>query len=143
MVIAKFLDSMCLALRASGLWLRYAALQNLIPSFPWQGRDQILPSGNTGPTAVNSDKDHGREEKGKKKEKEFPVSQLSISYLSCLDFLLSLSPFSLNPQKGTLMWRLRKFNACNFVWPLSKRGCFQSSLHITSAQGRGRSRNAV
>ena len=43
-----------------GLWLRYAALQNLIPSFPWivplrpppwrnprKGRDQILPSGNT------------------------------------------------------------------------------------------------
>ena len=42
-----------------GLWLRYAALQNLIPSFPWiapphppprhnprKGRDQILPSGN-------------------------------------------------------------------------------------------------
>ena len=26
---------LCLALRASGLWLRYAALQNLIPSFPW------------------------------------------------------------------------------------------------------------
>ena len=26
---------MCLALRASGLWLRYATLQNLIPSFPW------------------------------------------------------------------------------------------------------------
>ena len=26
---------MSLALRASGLWLRYAALQNLIPSFPW------------------------------------------------------------------------------------------------------------
>ena len=50
---------MCLALRASGLWLRYAVLQNLIPSFPWiapprpppwgnprKGRDQILPSGN-------------------------------------------------------------------------------------------------
>ena len=50
---------MCLALRASGLWLRYATLQNLIPSFPWiaplrpppwrnprKGRDQILPSGN-------------------------------------------------------------------------------------------------
>ena len=43
---------MCLALRASGLWLRYARLQNLIPSFPppWRnprkGRDQILPSGN-------------------------------------------------------------------------------------------------
>ena len=44
---------------ASGLWLRYAKLQNLIPSFPWiapprpppwrnprKGRDQILPSGN-------------------------------------------------------------------------------------------------
>ena len=26
---------MCLALRASGLWLRYATLQNLIPSFLW------------------------------------------------------------------------------------------------------------
>ncbi len=50
---------MCLALRATGLWLRYATLQNLIPSFPWiapprpppwrnprKGRDQILPSGN-------------------------------------------------------------------------------------------------
>ena len=49
-----------MALRASGLWLRYATLQNLIPSFPWiapprpppwrtprKGRDQILPSGNT------------------------------------------------------------------------------------------------
>ena len=59
MAIAGFLDRMCLALRASGLWLRYATLQNLIPSFPWiapphpppwrnprKGRDQILPSGN-------------------------------------------------------------------------------------------------
>ena len=40
MAIASFLDRMCLALRASGLWLRYATLQNLIPSFPnfaiWQ-----------------------------------------------------------------------------------------------------------
>ena len=33
--IARFLDRMCLALRAAGLWLRYATLQNLIPSFPW------------------------------------------------------------------------------------------------------------
>ena len=54
-----FQNSMCLALRASGLWLRYATLQNLIPSFPWiapprpppwrnprKGRDQILQSGN-------------------------------------------------------------------------------------------------
>ena len=61
MAVAGFLDRMCLALRASGLWLRYATLQNLIPSFPWivpprsppwhnprKGRDQILPSGNTG-----------------------------------------------------------------------------------------------
>ena len=44
-----------------GLWLRYATLQNWIPSFPWiapphpppwrnprKGRDPILPSGNTG-----------------------------------------------------------------------------------------------
>ena len=59
MAIAGFLDRMCLALRASGLWLRYATLQNLIPSFPWiapprpppwrnprKGRDQILRSGN-------------------------------------------------------------------------------------------------
>ena len=35
MAMARFLDRMCLALRASGLWLRYAALQNLIPSSPW------------------------------------------------------------------------------------------------------------
>ena len=55
MTIARFSDRMCLALRASGLWLRYAMLQNLIPSFPWiapgwrawgrnprKGRDQIL-----------------------------------------------------------------------------------------------------
>ena len=57
MAIARFLDCMCLALRASGLWLRSATLQNLIPSFPWiapprpppwrnprKGRNQILPS---------------------------------------------------------------------------------------------------
>ena len=55
MAIAGLLDHMCLALRASGLWLRYATLQNWIPSFPWiapgwrawgrnprKGRDQIL-----------------------------------------------------------------------------------------------------
>ena len=61
MAIARCLDRMCLALRASGLWLRYATLPNLIPSFPWiapprpppwrnprKGRDQILPSGNLG-----------------------------------------------------------------------------------------------
>ena len=61
MAIARFLDRMCLALQASGLWLRYATLQILIPSFPWivpprppswrdprKGRDQILPSGNLG-----------------------------------------------------------------------------------------------
>ena len=60
MAIATFLDPVRLALRASEIWLRYAALQNLIPSFPWiappspppwrnprKGRDQILPSGNT------------------------------------------------------------------------------------------------
>ena len=35
MAIARFLDRMCLALRASGLWLRHAMLQNLIPSLPW------------------------------------------------------------------------------------------------------------
>ena len=34
MAIARFLDRMCLALRATGLWLRNATLQNLIPSFP-------------------------------------------------------------------------------------------------------------
>ena len=60
MAIARSLDPMCLALRASGLRLRYATLQKLIPAFPWiappcpplwrnpwKGRDQILPSGNT------------------------------------------------------------------------------------------------
>ena len=32
MAIARFLDRICLALQASGLWLRYATLQNFIPS---------------------------------------------------------------------------------------------------------------
>ena len=64
---------MCLALGASRLWLRYAALQNLIPSFPcaphpppWRnprkGRNQILPSGNHTRSEVG---DLGWEEKGK------------------------------------------------------------------------------
>ena len=61
MAMARFLDCMPLVLRLERLWLRYAALQNLIPSFPWiapprpppwrnprKGRDQILPSGNHG-----------------------------------------------------------------------------------------------
>ena len=71
MAIARFLDHMCLALRASGLWLRYATLQNFIPSFPRiapprppprrnprKGRDQILPSGNTEPTHNAADCEH-------------------------------------------------------------------------------------
>ena len=54
MAIAGFKDRVCLALRASGQWLRFATLQNLIASFPWiapprpppwrnprKGRDQI------------------------------------------------------------------------------------------------------
>ena len=58
---SQILKSYVLALRASGQWLRYTTLQNLIPSFPgiapprpppWhnprKGRDQILPSGNLG-----------------------------------------------------------------------------------------------
>ena len=57
MAIARFLKHMCLALGASGLWLHYATLQNLIPSFPctstpppWcNSMDQILPSGNLDP----------------------------------------------------------------------------------------------
>ena len=35
MTISRFLDCMCLPPWASGLWLRYATLQNLIPTFPW------------------------------------------------------------------------------------------------------------
>ena len=59
MAIARFLDCMCLALRASGLWLRYATLQNWIPSFPWiapgwRAWGQILPSGNLGTRGMNS-----------------------------------------------------------------------------------------
>ena len=62
MAIATFLDCRCLALWDSRLWVCYATLQNLIPSFPWivppprsppwrnprKGRDQILSSGNLG-----------------------------------------------------------------------------------------------
>ena len=42
-IVARFLDRMCLALRASGLWLRYATLQNLIPSFPWIAPHALHP----------------------------------------------------------------------------------------------------
>ena len=70
--VARFLVRMCLALWASGLWLRYAMLQNMIPSFPWitpsrpppwrnprKGRDQILPSGNLVHRASQSADDGG------------------------------------------------------------------------------------
>ena len=50
---ARTLDPTCLAHRASGLWLRYATLQNLIAPPnppPWRNprkrRDKILPSDN-------------------------------------------------------------------------------------------------
>ena len=43
MAIVGFLDRMCLALRASGLWHRFAALQNLIPSFPWIASHALHP----------------------------------------------------------------------------------------------------
>ena len=35
MAIAGLLDCMCLVHLVSRLWLRYPALQNLIPSYPW------------------------------------------------------------------------------------------------------------
>ena len=44
MAISRFLDCMCLALRASGLWLRSASLQNLIPSFPWIASSTLAQS---------------------------------------------------------------------------------------------------
>ena len=77
---------MCLALWASGLWLRYATLQNLIPSFPWiaphalhsgaiQGKEGIkLPSGNL------EAKSEGRKEGKKpqaKQSKARPSSAIS------------------------------------------------------------------
>ena len=34
---------MCLALRASGLWLRYATMQNLTPSLPWIAPTALHP----------------------------------------------------------------------------------------------------
>ena len=72
MAISKFLDCKCLALWASTLWLRYATLQNLIPSFPriaspphpppWRnprkGRDQILPSSNLAWSSVACEHNH-------------------------------------------------------------------------------------
>ena len=74
MAMARFFDRMCLALRASELWLCYAALQNLIPSFPWiapprpppwrhprKGRDQILPSGKPWPGPGRGNGGNGNE----------------------------------------------------------------------------------
>ena len=43
MAIARFFDRMCLALQASGLWLRYATQRNLIPSFPWIAPHALHP----------------------------------------------------------------------------------------------------
>ena len=43
MAAAKFLDRLYLALWASGLWLRYATLQNLILSFPWIAPPALQP----------------------------------------------------------------------------------------------------
>ena len=70
MAIARFLDRMCLALRASGQRLRTATLKNLIASLPWialgrrawghtprKGRGKISPSGNLGQAS------HSKEEK--------------------------------------------------------------------------------
>ena len=44
MAIARFLNRKCLPLQASRLWLRYAALQNLIPSLPWIAPQALHPS---------------------------------------------------------------------------------------------------
>ena len=41
----RFLDRMCLALWASGLWVRYAMLQNLIPSFLMEEGDREIEGG--------------------------------------------------------------------------------------------------
>ena len=38
MAVARFFDRMCFALRASGLWLRYATLQNLPSGYLGRGR---------------------------------------------------------------------------------------------------------
>ena len=35
MAVAKFLDCSVWSFGLEGIWLRYATLQNLIPSFPW------------------------------------------------------------------------------------------------------------
>ena len=43
MAIARSLDCMCLALWASGIWLRYATQQNLVPSFPWIAPQVLHP----------------------------------------------------------------------------------------------------
>ena len=43
MAIAGFLESYVFGLRASGLWLRYAMLENLIPSFPWIAPPALHP----------------------------------------------------------------------------------------------------
>ena len=43
MAIARILDHMYLALWASGLWLHYATLQNLISFFPWIAAPALHP----------------------------------------------------------------------------------------------------
>ena len=43
MAIARFFGRRYLALGLEGLWLRYATLQNLIPSFPWIAPHALHP----------------------------------------------------------------------------------------------------
>ena len=54
MAISRFLDLVCLAFQASGLWLRYAALQNLIPSFPWIAPHALHPGAIQGKEGIKS-----------------------------------------------------------------------------------------
>ena len=43
MATARFLHCMCFSLRASELWLHYATLEKMIPSFPWTAPPTLHP----------------------------------------------------------------------------------------------------
>ena len=103
---------MCLALRASGLWLRYATLQNWIPSFPWiapprpppwhnprKGRDPILPSGNTGMAWMDDPARRRRR------------CACRFSCAAALESLRSLAVRSSHPSPPTNYIQRRRFNS--------------------------------
>ena len=146
MAIAIFLDRMCLALRASGLWLRYAVkfdpfLSLDCASVEGVGRNQILPSGNLVDNG-NSEADLGG--KGpdydpqplKKGERRKGHSTLLPSDCDCREgrFLLRrIDEMSRMPEPTKEDSSFKRKLSKREKKQLKKQGCYASQCVFTSA----------